>query len=65
LTEIPGEVTEVEQERHRGQSIFEVEVLDANGIEMEVYISAETGEILKVDAEDADCDKDDDEDDEA
>ena len=67
LSEVPGEVTEVDQETHRGASIFEVEILGTNGAEMEVMIAAATGEILKVGAEGEDCDKDDDdnEDDEA
>lgn len=64
LSEIPGEVTEVEQERRRGQSIFEVEVTGEDGIEMELAIDAQTGEILKVEAEGEGCDDgDEDEDD--
>jgi len=63
LLEVPGEVTEVEQERHRGEQIFEIEILGADGVEMEVLIAAETGEILKVKAEDGDCNKDDNSDD--
>ena len=65
LMEIPGEVTGVEQERRRGQQIFEVEVLGEDGVEMELYIAAETGEILKVEAEGEGCDKDNQADDEA
>ncbi len=61
LMEMPGEVTEVEQENRRGASIFEVEILGADGVEMEVLIAADTGEILKVEADGEDCDKDDDE----
>ena len=56
LLEVPGEVTEVERERYRGQQIFEVEILAADGTEMEVEIAAETGEVLKVSAEDEGCD---------
>lgn len=63
LMEVPGEVTEVELERHRGQEVYEVEILGADGTETEVKIAAESGEILKVQAEDEDCDKDDDHDD--
>ena len=59
LMEVSGEVMEVEQERHRGMQIFEVEVLDAQGIETEIKIAADTGEILKVKADGVDCDKDD------
>ncbi len=64
LAEVPGEVTEVDLERERGTQIFEVEVLAADGSEMEVEIDAETGDILKVKADGEhrakDCDKDDD-----
>lgn len=62
LTEVPGEVTEVELERHRGQQVYEVEILSEDGTETEIKIAAETGDILKVEAEDKDCDKDDDDD---
>lgn len=57
LMEVPGEVVEVELERHRGRQIYEVEILSQDGAEMEVEINAETGSILKVSAEDQDCDK--------
>ncbi len=63
LNEVPGEVTEVELERHRRQQVFEVEILGVDGVEMELTIAADTGEILKVDAEGSDCDKDDDDED--
>jgi uncharacterized membrane protein YkoI len=58
LLEVPGDVTEVERERHRGMQVFEVEILGADGVEMEVMIAAETGDILKVEAEGEGCDKD-------
>ena len=63
LTEVSGEVTEVERERHRGQQIFEIEILGDDGTETEIEIAAETGEILRVRADDAGCDKRDDPDD--
>ncbi|WP_108814344.1 PepSY domain-containing protein [Loktanella sp. Alg231-35] len=65
LMEVPGEVTDVEMERDDGQQVFEVEILGADGSEMEVYIAAETGEILEVAAEgdDNDCGGDHDDDD--
>ena len=59
LTEVPGEVAEVELERSHGQAIFEVEIVDVNGVEMELEISADTGDILAIEAEGDDCDKDD------
>ncbi len=58
LMEVPGEVTEVERERRRGKQVYEVEIIGVDGTEMEVTIAAETGEILKVEAEGEDCDKD-------
>lgn len=64
LTEIPGEVTEVELERHRGQQVYEVEVFAADGTEMEVEIAADTGEVLKIEADGEDCREGHDEDDE-
>jgi len=63
LMEVPGEVTEVELERHRGQQIYEVEILSEDGTETEVKIASETGDVLKVKAEGDRCDKDDDNDD--
>lgn len=60
LMEVPGEVTDVDLERQRGQEVYEVEILEADGTETEVKISAESGEILRVEAEGEDCDKEDD-----
>ena len=60
LTEVPGEVTEVELERHRGKRVYEIEILAADGSEMEVTIAAATGDILEIEAEDEDCDDEDD-----
>ncbi len=65
LMEVPGEVMEVEREREDGQHVYEVEILAADGSEMEVEIAADTGEILNVSADGEDCDKDDDEDEDA
>ena len=61
LMEVPGEVTEVELEKRRGNTYYEVEISAADGSEMEVKIAAESGEILKVKADD-DCRKDRDQD---
>jgi len=57
LSEVAGEVTDVDLERHRGGQVYEVEVLALDGAEMEVKINAETGEVLHVNAEGEDCDK--------
>ncbi len=63
LMEVPGEVQEAELETEDGMRIFEVEILTADGVEMELEIDATTGEILEVEAEDDDDDDDDDSDD--
>ena len=63
LTEVPGEVTEVELEERRGNTFYEAEITDEDGTEMELKISAESGEVLKVKADDEDCRKDRDQDD--
>ena len=62
LLEVPGEVTEVEFEERRGMAVYEVEILAADGTEMEVKIAADSGDVLRVEADDKDCDKDDDDD---
>lgn len=63
LAEVPGEVQEVELETEDGLQIFEIEILSADGVEMEVEIAALSGEILEIEAEDEDGDDDEDEDD--
>ncbi|WP_439123852.1 PepSY domain-containing protein [Marivita sp.] len=60
LAEVPGEVQETELEREYGVLVYEIEILTADGVEMEVEINADTGEILEVEAEDASDDDDDD-----
>lgn len=62
LAEVPGEVVEIELEREDGMQIYEIEIMTADGTEMEVEIAAETGEVLEVEAERKGCDKDDDKD---
>lgn len=56
LSEIPGEVTEVDQETRRGNTFYEVEVMGEDGTAMELKIDAETGEVLKVRADGEGCD---------
>lgn len=51
LLEVPGEVVGVELERHWRKKIYEINILGEDGVEMEVEVSAETGEILDVEAE--------------
>ncbi|WP_136439506.1 PepSY domain-containing protein [Pacificoceanicola onchidii] len=57
LAEVPGSVTEVELEERRGTTYYEVEVTAEDGSEMELKIAADSGEILKVEADDEDCGK--------
>lgn len=52
LAEVPGEVQEAELDREDGVQIYEIEILTADGVEMEVEIDAETGAILEIEAED-------------
>ena len=58
LMEVSGEVTEVELEERRGNTFYEVEITAEDGSETEVKIAAESGEVLKVKADDDDCGKD-------
>lgn len=58
LAEIPGEVQEVELERENGMSVYEVEILSADGVETEIEIAADTGDILEIEREDEECEKD-------
>lgn len=55
LAEVPGEVQEVDLDRDDGQQVYEVEIVNADGVEMEVEVDAETGEVLEVEADDDDC----------
>ena len=51
LAEVPGEVRDVELETEDGQQVYEVEIIGADGIEMEVEIAADTGYVLEGEAE--------------
>ena len=69
LTEIPGEVLEIEQDREDGVEGYEVEIMDEAGDEFELLLAADTGEILEVEEDDhdgrrggKDCDDDRDDD---
>lgn len=52
LAEVQGEVQETELDREDGMQVYEIEILTADGVEMEVEINAATGEVLVVEAED-------------
>ena len=60
LMEFPGEVNEVELEREDGMLVYEIEILSADGLEIEVEIAANTGDVLEFEAEKSDGDEDDD-----
>lgn len=63
LAEVPGEVKETELESEDGLQVYEIEILTAEGKEMEVEIHAGTGEVMDVEAEDDDNEDDEDDDD--
>lgn len=50
----PGEILETELERSRksGLYIYELEILDANGVVWELDINAKTGEMMKIEIDD-------------
>lgn len=54
LTEVAGEVEEVELEKEDGMRVYEIEIVDANGQEFEIEIAADTGNVIEIEAED-DC----------
>jgi uncharacterized membrane protein YkoI len=45
-TQIPGEVVDVELEREDGRWVYEFKIVDDKGWLREVYVDAQTGEIL-------------------
>lgn len=46
--QIPGEVVKVELDRDDGILIYEIEIINTQGIKYEVEIDAQTGRILKM-----------------
>ena len=60
LKEVPGTVQETEMEQEDGKQVYEIEILTADGQEMEVEIDAQTGAVLEVEADGDDDDDDDD-----
>ena len=56
LLEVAGEVQDVELEKEDGMMVYEIEILDANGQEVEVEIAADTGAVIEVETEDDDDD---------
>ncbi|WP_434054923.1 MAG: PepSY domain-containing protein [Roseibium sp.] len=60
LAEVPGTVQEAELDKEDGKQVYEIEILTADGQEMEVEIDAETGAVLEIEADGDDHDDDDD-----
>lgn len=60
LEAFPGSVEEVELENEDGYLVYEVEIEGEDGIEYEVIIDAETGEIVAVETDDDNDDADED-----
>lgn len=58
LLEVPGEVQEIELETEDGTTVYEIEIIKADGQEFEVEIAADTGAVIEVEAEDDDEDDD-------
>ena len=56
LEEVPGEVQDVELETEDGMQVYEIEILTADGLEMEVEIAAATGDVLEIEADGDDDD---------
>ncbi len=48
----PGDILEVEFERHKHRMIYEIELLDRHGTVWELKVDAVNGDILKQDQED-------------
>ncbi len=44
--EFPGKVLEVELEKEHGQIVYEIEILNDNGVITEIYVDAKTGKLL-------------------
>ena len=59
LQRVPGKITDQELEKENGRLRYEFEIVTADGKSFDVEIDAVTGEILKVEDEDADDDDDD------
>ena len=52
LEKVPGTVNEIELEVENGTVVYEIKVLSTDGTEQEVKVDAQTGEVLKVEADD-------------
>ncbi len=50
--EFPGKVLDIDLEKEDQKIVYEIEILDSNGIVKEIYINASTGELLSVQEDD-------------
>lgn len=48
LERVPGEVVKVELNTENGLLVYEVEIINIQGVKYEVEIDAQTGEIIKL-----------------
>ncbi|WLV24564.1 PepSY domain-containing protein [Aciduricibacillus chroicocephali] len=51
LSRVPGQVVKIELEQEHGKTIYEVEVLTAQGVKYELDIDSNTGQILKFESD--------------
>ena len=58
ILEVPGTVQEAELENEDGKQFYEIEIVNAEGTEMEVAIDATSGDVIEVEEGDKDCDGD-------
>ena len=47
-SQIPGEIVKVELEKENGIYLYEVDIVNAEGIKYEVEIDAQTGNVLNI-----------------
>ena len=52
LEKVPGTVNEVELEDENGTIVYEIEVVSTDGTQQDVKVDAQTGKIVKVEADD-------------
>lgn len=50
--EYPGRIIEIELEKENGKYVYEIDLVDENGIVWELELDAETGDLLKLKRDD-------------
>lgn len=48
LTNVKGKAVEAELEKEDDKTVFEIKVVDEAGVTQEVYVDANSGEVLKI-----------------